>query len=120
MIASALRSTASLTILLKASSRAWIVIWVYDFISPPIMVLNPAIISLPICRARMVFPFTTPRICFTFFPGISAVVVVIIFAIILLFSFWFIYIFSFFDFIFFFVEYDKGETDCSIDSKCEP
>jgi len=50
------------------------------------MFLNPAAMSRPTCRARIVLPLTIPRTFVTFFPGSVSVVVVII-SVILLFVF---------------------------------
>ena len=103
MTASASWSDASLTIRLNASSRDCEIIWVYDFISPPMTFLNPAAMSRPMCLARIVLPLTIPKICFTFLFGIKSVVVVII-SVMLFFRGLCFYIFSLFYFAFFFVE----------------
>ena len=65
--------------------------------------LNPAAMSRPMCRARIVLPFTIPKTCVIFLFGIKSVVVVII-SFMLFFGRVCFYIFSLFYFVFFFVE----------------
>ena len=53
---------------------------VYWRISPPTKFFRPAMISLPMCRVRMVLPRTRPKVLTIFLPGMWLVVVTIIFS----------------------------------------